>query len=145
MDTQTFETHPKTGRPIQPVPAFEVGQPATISILGDSYPAVVTHVSASGKTVYAAQVGSIHTENNVVGYGWEDTETILDPEDVENALKDGKDGAQKFVYRVYPLPCRGNGHDDKKYDGTFHRAYFHTPGGGFRLSPGARSKRDPHV
>lgn len=146
MQTQTFETHPKTDRPIQPTPNFQVGDAVTISIRGDSYPALVVDASKSGKTVWARPVEGIRANDATVDTGWESSEVILDPEEIELALAVGRDGAEKFVHYVSPRAHRGNGHDDDRYGGTFHAAGYRSPNGGyFRLSAGARTKRDPHV
>lgn len=140
--------HPTTGRPISEVPTFAVGDLVTEHVGSDGYPAVVVH--ATPKTVYVSRVSYVTAAqaNDIPGYnGYGDSATIaVDPESVEEAIAQGKEGATKYVLYVNPRPQSGNYHDEQRYGGTFHSAGFRRPGSRWTyLSHGARFRRDPHI
>lgn len=127
----------------------KVGEPATYSILGDAYPAVVVDVTKSGKTVWVRLVSAIHVRDDVaVGYGWEGTETILDPQDVDDAIRAGRDGARKAMRRTITSEIR-NGLEEDQHGlpvGTkVEREVWSMPQGGHVRFGSAISKQDPHV
>lgn len=149
-ETQTFERHPKTGFPVQPVEAFKVGDLVTERFLGDGEPGVVVHATA--KTVYVASVdfvlGNV-SENDVPGYnGYGDSATLtVDPESVERALAKGKDGGRKYVLRVASKPSRPDSINGREtYGEQYHRAAWCLPNStAGSLGKGASYRRDPHV
>lgn len=138
-----------TTEAINSVDIPEVGDPATYSILGDSYPAVVVDVTKTGKTVWVRLVNAIHVRDDVaVGHGWEGTETILDPDSVTEALQRGRDGAKKVMRRVIASKVL-NGKEADLYGlpvGTpINREVWSVPKGGHVSFGRAISRRDPHV
>ena len=146
-----FEVHPKTGLPIQPVPAFKVGDLVTESFLSDGYPGVV--VAATAKTVYVGSVKFLgnFSADDAPGYnGYGDSGSIVvDPESVEQAIAKGKDAATKYVLRVAPKPSVSgtSGRERDTYgEAGFHRAGWRLPNSrSGSLSAGARYRQDPHV
>lgn len=145
-----FESHPKTGLPVEAVPTFKVGDLVTEHILSDGHPGVV--VDATAKTVWVAsvdyQVGNV-SEGDVPGWnGYGDSATlVVDPESIERAVARGREGAAKYVLRVAPKPTTSYSINEREtYGGDFHRAGWRRPNSsGFYLSAGARYRRDPHV
>lgn len=125
--------------------SIERGTFGTYSNGRDAYPAVVTHVSASGKTIHIRTIRGIHArDDHHVGYGHERTEIIPDPESVEHALS---------------LPPTSATTEMVEHDGeTFEIEHANAPtkmmlrgesyrgkGGYGRFTPGApTSYRDPH-
>lgn len=150
--TTQFETHPKTGLPIQQVPTYEVGDLVTEHFLSDGTPGVV--VAVTPKTVWVAGVDFVgnFSENDAPGYnGYGDSGTIaVDPESVEQAKKVGKKGATKYVLRVASQPTRPMSmsiNDRETYgEAGYHRAGWRLPNSrAGSLSSGASYRRDPHV
>lgn len=146
-----FARHPKTGLPVQPVVTFEVGDLVSETIMSDSYPAVVVAVSESGKTVWVRSVewvGNFSPDDAPGWNGYGDTGTIaVDPESVERAIAQGKEGATKYRQRVAAKPDQyGSIRDRETYgEAGFHRARWSRPGGYGGLFKGARYRQDPHV
>lgn len=144
-----FESHPKTGLPVEPVPAFKVGDLVTEHFLSDGYPGVV--VAATAKTVYVAKVSFLgnFSPSDVPGHnGYGDSGSIVvDPESVEAAIAAGKEQASKYVLRVAPKPTTSaSSRERETYGGGFHRAGWRKPGNGAGyLSAGASYRQDPHV
>ena len=152
MSVATFARHPKTGLPVQEVPAFAVGDLVSETIMSDSYPAVVVAVSESGKTVWVRSVewvGNFSPDDAPGWNGYGDSGTIaVDPESVQRAVAAGKgEGATRYFQRVYARPEQyGSIRDRETYGGDFHRARWARTGGGYGgLSKGARYRQDPHV
>lgn len=150
IETQTLEPHKKTGLPIQPVPAFKVGDLVTERINSDGSPGVVVHATA--KTVYVRPVefvGSFKADDTPGYNGYGDSGTIVvDDESVKEAIAKGKEGAAKYVLHVNSRPSTGgsvSGREREQYGEAFHRAGWQRPGGHFRLSSGASYRRDPHL
>lgn len=142
--------HPKTGRPVEEVPAFAVGDLVTEHFLSDASPAVVVEVSASGKTIWVSGVDFVgnFSQSDLPGYnGYGDSGTIaVDPESVEQALAAGKAGARKYVLRISPHTRRGSSNEEQQYGGEFHPAKWAVPNSAYgSLSAGAKYRRDPHV
>ena len=150
MSVATSARHPKTGLPVQEVPALTVGDLVSETIMSDSYPAVVVAASASGKTVWVRSVewvGNFSADDAPGWNGYGDSGTIaVDPESVERAIAQGKEGATKYRQRVSAKPERyGSIRDQERYGPEFHRARWARPGGYGGLSKGARYRQDPHV
>lgn len=151
MSTATgFQTHPKTGLPVEEVPTFKVGDLVTESFLSDGHPAVV--VAVTPKTVWVSSVSFVgnFSASDAPGYnGYGDSGTIaVDPESVEQALAKGKDGATKYVLRVGSRPSTSLSMNEVEKYGSdrVHRAGWRLPNSrAGSLSPGARYRRDPHV
>lgn len=145
-------THPATGLPVQRVATFAVGDMVTMAILSDGYPGVVVAIEGKGKTVYVQPVNFVvgnATENSHANY-LDDTTLVIDPESVEDAMARGKDGARKYVLRVYSHADTGASFVEKEKVGAdargLHRARWAVPGGqGGSLQAGARYRQDPHV
>jgi hypothetical protein len=146
--TTTLTTHPKTGRPIQVLPTFEVGDMVTEHVVSDGYPGVVVAVTA--KTVWVRRVDFISSfaPDDAPGYnGYGDSGSIaIDPESVEMALAEGKERATKYALYISPRPSTGSFTESDLYGGTFHRATYRRPGASYTsISKGARYRLDPHL
>lgn len=130
--------------------APEIGTPATYYIGSDSYPAVVTAVSPSGKTIWIRLVSSLMVEHRPIGTGHDAVETILDFEEVESAIEQGKNGATKFMLRTENSKIR-NGRESEEHGlpvGTpvLRQRWSAGKGRAGNVSFGrAVSKRDPHL
>jgi hypothetical protein len=112
-------------------------------------------VAATTKTVWVSKVGFVLgnvSADDQPGYnGYGDSATIVvDPESVERALAQGKDGASKYVLRVSPKPTASYSmslREQEQYgDQGFHRAKWAVPNSrAGSLSAGAKYRQDPHV
>lgn len=145
----TPATHPKTGLPVESVPAFQVGDLVTEHFMSDGYPAVV--VAATPKTLWVRRVefvGNFSAADSPGYNGYGDSGTIaVDPESVEQAVKAGKEGATKYVLRVGSKPSTSMSlREQEQYGSTsLHRAKWGLPGShAGSLSAGAKYRQDPH-
>lgn len=146
-DTRSHVTHAKTGLPVQEVPTFAVGDLVSENIGSDSYPAVV--VAVTPKTVWVRHVAYVVNAqaNDVPGYnGYGDSATlVIDPEDVDQAVAQGKTGASKYILRVAGQASYASGREQDQYgQPRIHRARWARPGGYGSVTPGASYRQDPH-
>lgn len=151
MTTKTYKADKMTGFPVLPDPVStpKVGDLCTFGVGSDSYPAVVVDVTSSGKTVWVRTVSGIHTKDTVVGYGHDPVEVIPDPEEVDRAVSDGRNGYNVKKFQRRKIKARiGNFREERETGlpvGTRVIKFGWSSKSGRLVLGKAISKQDPHV